>query len=292
MDALPASLWSGSGAPAPRWLTWCWSSAAVVVLLACQPAPPTYVDPTGTTIQTRFPTPEGFTRASYPTRSFAAYLRDRPLEPHGSKVYLYDGREKNTQRVHAAVLDVDVGRRDLQQCADAVMRLRAEYLWSEERYNDISFNFVSGFPAEYRRWRGGERIRVRGNTVNWVPGGGPDASYAAFRKYLTMVFAYAGTASLVHELKPRPLEDITVGDVFIRGGSPGHAVIVVDKVVDSAGEAMVLLAQSFMPAQDIHVLLNPLATDGNPWHRVADMEEEVRTAEHLFAPDELRHFPE
>ena len=43
-----------------------------------------------------------------------------------------------------------------------------------------------------------------------------------------------------------------IGDVLIQGGSPGHAVIVVDMAENPAtGEKLYLLAQSYMPAQDI-----------------------------------------
>ncbi|MFK8164819.1 MAG: DUF4846 domain-containing protein [Lewinella sp.] len=255
------------------------------------PLPVSFVDPAGTTIATRFPTPEGYTRTSYKKDAFGYYLRTQSLKPHGTKVFLYNGAEKGNQAAHAAVLDVDVENRDLQQCADAVMRLRAEYLYKQKRYDDIHFNFVSGFNAEYARWRKGERIRVKGNRVDWTPGGGATPGYKAFRKYLTMVFSYAGTASLVHELTPKDKADIDVGDVLIKGGSPGHAVIVVDKAVnDSTGEVLVLLAQSYMPAQDIHVLVNPAHSDGTPWYSVTNDfgEHGVRTAEYGFVKGALR----
>lgn len=235
----------------------------------------------------------GFTRTDYPEASFAHYLRHQPLKPHGSKVRLFTGEEKYNQSAHAAVLAVDVENRDLQQCADAIMRLRAEYLYATQQYDAIHFNFVSGFKAEYQRWRKGERIRVKGNKVNWVGGQAASTEYASFRKYLTMVFSYAGTASLEKELQPKTLAELEVGDVFIRGGYPGHAVIVVDKVTHAqTGEVRVLLAQSYMPAQDIHVLSNPAYRDGNPWYSVAEMQEVVHTAEYIFQPDELRAFVE
>ena len=65
-----------------------------------------------------------------------------------------------------------------------------------------------------------------------------------------MVFSYAGTASLSRELAPVNYQDMKIGDVFIQGGHPGHAVIVVDIAVHPKTKKKVfLLAQSYMPAQ-------------------------------------------
>ncbi len=246
-------------------------------------------DTSGTTIATRFSPPSGFTRASLSDQSFEAFLRKLPLKPTGSKVIQYDGQFKYRQDVHAAVIDIDVGQRDLQQCADAVMRLRAEYLWSQQAFDDITFQFTNGFPAPYRRWRAGERIRVRGNDVSWGPQGKIDTTYQQFRKYLNMVFAYAGTLSLAKELESRPIEEIQIGDVFIQGGSPGHAVIVVDLArSNTSGEVMVLLAQSYMPAQDIHVLRNQKRVDD--WYLINENTRVINTPEWIFSATDLKHF--
>ena len=111
------------------------------------------------------------------------------------------------------------------------MRLRAEYLWAQKRYGEIKFNFTNGFPAEYKKWAEGNRIKVTGNKVEWYAAGGKDYSYKTFRKYLNMVFMYAGTASLSKELRTVPYTSLQAGDVFIKGGSPGHVVIVVDVAI-------------------------------------------------------------
>ena len=54
------------------------------------------------------------------------------------------------------------------------------------------------------------------------------------------------------------------------------------------GEIAVLLAQSYMPAQDIHVLVNPATADGSPWYEVSNWENGVRTAEYGFEATALR----
>ena len=100
------------------------------------------------------------------------------------------------------------------------------------------------------------------------------SDYTSFRKYMDLVFAYAGTYRLDRELRPVVSEtrlrheaaDIAIGDVFIKGGFPGHAVLVADMAADPAtSEKRFLLLQSYMPAQDIHVLKNPADGACSPW---------------------------
>lgn len=210
------------------------------------------------------PAPSGFNRME--TSGFGAYLRDLPLKPKGAKVKLYNGIPKIWQGGAYAVVDMEIGTTDLQQCADACMRLRAEYLWKDKQFSNIHFNFTSGFRADYTKWAEGYRIKVSGNNVEWYKAAEPDYGYKTFRKYLNMVFAYAGTASLSKEMVPVPLSDIRIGDVFIQGGHPGHAMIIVDMAEASDGRRAILVAQSYMPAQDIHVVTNRKDRKISPWY--------------------------
>ncbi|MCB0642714.1 MAG: DUF4846 domain-containing protein [Phaeodactylibacter sp.] len=230
-------------------------------------------------LKERFAVPAGAQRVEAPAGTFGAYLQNLPLYPTDRKVHYFDGREKFRSEVAAAVIRMDVGDRDLQQCADAVMRLRAEYLFAAGRYADISFEFTNGFPAPYAKWRAGNRIQVKGNQVSWYPVQRPSTSYESFRKYLNMVFAYAGTISLRREMVPVQASSLQIGDVLIQAGSPGHAVIVVDKAVDEAqGGVYFMLVQSYMPAQDLHVLTNPNAAALSPWY-------EFKATEPIHTPE-------
>jgi len=184
---------------------------------------------------------------------------------------------------------MNIGRKNLQQCADAVIRLRAEYLYSVNRFADIHFNFTSGDRADFSKWIKGFRPVVRGTSVSWKKKSSPDSSYDNFMKYLETVFMYAGTASLEKELKHVPVSEMQTGDIFIRGGHPGHAAIVVDMAENSNGEKMFLLAQSFMPAQDIHILKNPGSSTLSPWYRL-DTSGKIATPEWTFSTTELRRF--
>ena len=136
---------------------------------------------TDNTLATRIAPPPGFTRVAALPGSWAEWLRSMPLKPDGAPVLTYTGAPKWRQDVHVAVLDIDVGKRDLQQCADAVMRLRAEWLYASNRKSEIAFNDTDGKRRVFSKQS--------------------KQDYPAFRKYMDLVFAYAGTYSLDHELK-------------------------------------------------------------------------------------------
>ncbi len=241
-------------------------------------------------LQHRIPAPEGFSRCAVDSNSFAFWLRHFPLLEGRPEVYLYNGALKGNQSAHYAVLDIDVGNRDLQQCADAVMRLKAEYHFGQQQYEQIHFNFTSGDAAKWSQWAAGYRPQIQGNSVRWVRTKSPSNSYENFRAYLNSVFTYAGTYSLSQELKPvADDKPIQAGDVWIKGGFPGHAVIVADVVeIPQTGEQRFLLVQSYMPAQQMHLLRNPAASDDSPWY--SPPSGMLRTPEWTFAAGSRMRF--
>lgn len=242
----------------------------------------------GSTIEARFTPPTGSVRVAAPASSFGHYLRNLRLLPAGAPVLLHDGSRKPRQDAHAAVIDLSVGRRDLQQCADAVMRLRAEHLFASGRQSEIAFDFTNGFRAEWNRWRAGERIVVNGNRCSWVRKAKVDSSHVELLRFLDLVFTYAGTLSLSRELKPAGVAPITPGDVFIQGGSPGHAMIVVDVARDADGRSFFLLAQSYMPAQQVHIVRNPEGRLG-AWYTAEG--DRLVTPEWNFAWSDRKRWP-
>lgn len=248
-----------------------------------------YINQEGNTIKERYISLEGFSRIEVEEGSFGEFLRNQKLKPYGEKALYYDGREKNKKGVYDGVIDVDIGDRDLHQCADAVMLLRAEYLYSQGRYEDITFNFVSGFKAKYKKWMEGYRIKVDSNNVSYYKEKEPSNTYEDFRKYMEVVMAYASTLSLEKELESISVEDMEIGDVFIIGGSPGHAIIVVDMAIDNNGEKAFILAQSYMPAQETQILINPMDPDISPWYSLKNKEKLI-TPEWKFDLDQLKRF--
>lgn len=249
------------------------------------------INQNGQTISTRILTPKGYHRVEVENNSKEFFFRKLNLKLDGSPVLLFNGNEKGNQNAHIAILTFDVGKADLQQCADAVMRLHAEYLFNQNKFDEIHFNYTNGFNASYSSWRKGKRIAVKGNSCSWVSTQKESNSYASFREYLNAVYNYAGSLSLSKELKSIPkLEDMEVGDVFIRGGSPGHAVTIMDIAKNEKGEKIFLLSQGYMPAQDIHVLKNPSNTSISPWYSVSEITQEIITPEYIFDKRELMRF--
>jgi hypothetical protein len=241
------------------------------------------------TIKTRFSIPKGFVRKKTNPNSFENYLQNFKLKQHNTKVHLHDNSLKSRQDVHAAILNITVGKKDLQQCADATIRLRAEFLYQQKRYNDIHFKFTNGFNVAYSKWRQGYRLNISGNKVTWYKTDKESTSYASFSKYLQYIFMYAGTLSLNKELKKVAIKDIKIGDIFIQGGSPGHAVIVVDIAKNNENETIFMLAQSYMPAQEIHILKNFNDTKNSPWYSTKKLEV-LTTPEWRFTKENLKRF--
>ncbi|RSK50347.1 DUF4846 domain-containing protein [Hymenobacter rigui] len=243
------------------------------------------------TVQARFAPPAGYQRVPVAAGSFGQWLRYLPLLPVGTPVKLHNGQLKDRQDVHAAVLHIDVGPRDLQQCADAVIRLRAEYQFSQQP-EQVHFHLTSGDDIRFQDWYSGTGFRVVGDAVQPAPRPAEAPTHASLRRYLDQIFTYAGTLSLSKELRPVPLAQVQPGDVLIRGGSPGHAVLVLDVAVQpTTGRRVALLAQSYMPAQQMHVLKNVWDNTGlGAWFLLDPAASQVSTPEWTFRTNELKRF--
>ncbi len=240
----------------------------------------------GNTVATRFNVPDGYSRKNYAEKTFGKYLQDLPLKPAGTLTKYYNGEIKDN-KVAAAVIEMSVGNRDLQQCADAIMRLRAEWLFAEKRFDAISFNLTNGFNMKYSEWKKGKRLNSACD--GWTAGGTASETHDDFMNYMKKIFTYAGTLSLSKELQSKNISTLEAGDVFIKGGSPGHAVIVVDVAEGSEGK-LFLLAQSFMPAQDIEILKNLNNAGMSPWFKASEMDI-LDTPEYDFDWSQLKTWP-
>jgi hypothetical protein len=210
--------------------------------------------------------PAGYIKKNVGAASFAAWLRKIRIRPDNT-VYLYNGKQKANQKAHFLVLDISVGNRDLQQCADAVIRMRAEYLFKQQKFDQLVFTDNAGinysFTSPYTRDN--------------------------FDRYLQRVFGMCGSASLSKQMKTIPMSELAAGDVLVRGGFPGHAAMVMDVAENKSGQRMYLLAQSYMPAQDIHILRNPSVDPASPWYFLSETPI-IETPEYHFRKTELKRW--
>jgi hypothetical protein len=202
------------------------------------------------TISTRIPLPMNANRIK--ATGFGGFLQNFPLKNSGETVRYYNGEISSLNQYNGGVLDIDIGKSDLMQCADAVMYLRARYLKSVNKQDDIAFHFVSGTLCEYKMYKKGYRF----NGKSFTQSASAVNDDSLFEPYMRLVFAYASTLSLEKELLPvNDWNEIKPGDCFIRGGSPGHVLMVADKMTLD-GKIYFALIQGFMPAQSIHIVRN------------------------------------
>lgn len=256
----------------------------VVVLIAFQLKPvkeivqtveaiietPSLVNQDSLTIKSRVNVPEGYGRTNYPKGSFEDYLRHYKLKPFGSKIINYDDTEYFWQRGHIGILEVPVPKNGLQQCADALIRIRSEFLWDNNRKDEIGFNFTSGHYCSWKKYAEGYRPKINGSKVSFHKIASADSSRDNFYKYLNLIYTYSGTLSLYHELEAIKAKDLKIGDMLIKGGSPGHIVMLCDEAINDKGEKLFLLFQGNTPAQSVHLVKNLEDSTISPWYQLKD----------------------
>ncbi|MSP71857.1 MAG: hypothetical protein EXR76_06705 [Myxococcales bacterium] len=228
----------------------------LAILLAPPPHPYWHLDETsGPTVALsgRFTPPLGFARVPVDVGGFAHFLRDLPLSPDRTNVLAFDG--ERLSRPAAAIVALDVGDRDLQQCADSAIRLHAEWLFATGRGQQAAYHFTSGDRTTFADFVSGETFIAVGRGVQRRQGIARRADHPSFRRWLNLVFGYAGSRSLRLDTTAVPTDaDLRAGDLFVQGGSPGHVVVLLDIAQHPDGRRVALIGQGFMPAEDFHVL--------------------------------------
>jgi len=217
-------------------------------------------------------------------KSWLYFLQHLPIID--GPILNYKGNPVPYQQKHTAIINYDVGTKDLQQCADALMRLRAEYLFEQHRYHEIGFHFVNGLLYKWDEYCRGIKVAPAGNDIKLIKAMPSPYTHESLRKYLDVVYNYASTISLAKELKKT--SDFAAGAVVIHPGSPGHCFIIIDEATDGDGEKVFKLAEGYSPAQSIYVLSNPIEPEISPWYHLH--KGTITTSSCKFIDYEMRSF--
>lgn len=236
------------------------------------------------------PPPAGFERVTVQPGSFGDYLRGLTLKKDKT-VYLYDGTMKKNQSAQYAVVDISTGTKDLQQCADAIMRLRAEYYFGKHDFKSIKFPASKSLAFNFADYVAGTRYVYKGNNVAAVKSSASICdTHDCLLKFMETVFINCGTYTVDEMTHAIPMKDLQPGDLYVKGGAPGHAMLIVDVAVNKAtGKKAYLLLQSYMPAQDMHIVVNPNDANLSPWYEVND-NTKIVTPEWMFDAKQLKRF--
>lgn len=250
-----------------------------------------YVNENGSTVKERISAPDNFKWVNEKSGSFGEFLQNMKLKESGARILDYTGSPIYDQSNHVAVVDKEIGTKDLQQCADAIIRLRSDYLWEQGRFDEIKYHFTSGDLFSWDQYRQGIRpIVTQSNLVSFERTANPDDSFEAYRKYLDIIYMYAGTISLHRETRPvRNISELKTGDILVLPGSPGHAVIIVGTSVNQNGKKLFLVAEGYTPAQSIHIVTNPYEPKISPWYSL-NLDGIVKTARFHFSEPNFRSF--
>jgi hypothetical protein len=216
--------------------------------------------------------PRGFNYVEADDSVYSNWLLDLNLKK-SKLIYLYNGKLKSNQGVQYGVLNIDIGKKDLVQCADVAMKLRADYLFETHSYDQIKFLTTSGNEISFENWLKGIRWKVQGDKlVSYnIPKEDPKIQQE-YNSFMEFVFSYCGTYSLSKQLKAvNDSRSLQPGDIFVYGGFPGHAVTVMAVAKNEAGKIIFLLSQGYMPAQDVHILKNRTDPDLSPWYHLSEV---------------------
>jgi hypothetical protein len=207
-------------------------------------------------LQSRFATPKGYTRIAAKGSSIGHWLRMLPLSAEGTLVQDVNGRATLVASAGyaAAVVDIDM---HAEESADALLRLHAEWRFSQGNAGGISYVSNSGRPLPFSRWLSGGRIVMKKRGWDWSPSASPvsQQTYGELRNFLDAAYQWVDPRALAIQGRTLGADDVEPGDYFVHAGKDPTLVIVLDVAKNASGEPALLLGHVAAPHQNLYVML-------------------------------------
>lgn len=219
------------------------------------------------TIIERFPPPEGFKRLTLADTTFGAWLRQRPLLPPGSPLCDFNNRIRKPAEdsTLAAIVDMDIRGRRLEQCMDILMRLYSQWLVENNKTEQLRWPMPGGVFLSWSDWRQGRRPVFKRDHYE-LSETGPAPDNDDLDAYLNTLYALSGTQTFYFAYRPVDRQNVRPGDFIVKKSTRhGHTVLIMDVVVNKAGTRRVMVAQGDTPAVPLHVLRG---ANGSVWFPV------------------------
>ena len=202
------------------------------------------------------PPPNDYKRIEIEKNSFAEYLRNLPLKEKGSDVINYRGDvfKSGSDTSVAFIVNMDIMGRRLEQCMDILVRLYAEYLWSVKQIDSLILPLPGGYWLQWRDWQSGLRPFFKGIKMKMqksIQHGNPEQIY---QSYLNTIYNESHTQQFFHAYQSVPRENVQIGDIIIKKGTKGHAVMIVDLAKNKEGELAALIGNGDTPACQLFLL--------------------------------------
>ena len=197
-----------------------------------------------------------FRRVQTNKNTFSEWLRELPLKPKGSDVINYRGgvfKTGNDTSV-AFVTDIDIKGKRLEQCMDILIRFYAEYLWDTRQVKSFKLPLPGGYWIKWSEWKEGFRPTFKGIHVEMRKLSESDLSYKSYQSFLNTVYSESHTQQFYFAYQELDRSTVQIGDMIIRKGTKGHAVMIVDLAKNYQGDLIALIGNGDTPACQFFLL--------------------------------------
>ena len=227
----------------------------------------------------RFPPPQGSQRIAPAEGSFGDWLEKIPIDTNKKILHYYTGDEALQQNGHAAIVDIPV-KNNVQDSRKIIMRIRAEYLYQQGRYDEIEFRNKEGRIINPRIWY-----------AQKYPGTEFNFPYREFNRFIKESLPGADWSEYMNNLERIAPSEAEAGDIVYQKSGGSHAMMIAGAAENPSRERMLLFIEGATPPAEVHVVANPADPSISPWYRMEESRP-VRTPYWVFNDRNFYRFVE